>query len=1050
MHFKRLISRFALLEVTLPSAMSLTLLCSASLAGQVPAATREVTVAARTFGSLVSAGQSAVALDMRNIPLAEALDRLVARGVPLIYSSELVKNSARVTCARCENVPARTVLTRILAGTGIGFRELPGGELLLSRVAVKQAVEATVRGRVIEAVTGNGIERATVTIVGTDRRAFTNSSGNFAIPGVAAGSRAVRVVRLGYSQAERVIVVPESGAIDVPVIAMDRIAAQLNPLEIKVSTGSIADTERKKLSNAIVVISSEEILLSGARDLPEVLRARAPGVEVTRNSGANGVGGTIQIRGVSSIIQDQSPLIYVDGVPVDGGASALNGRGSHAFSGPDKNIGSQLRIDELTLDQIERIEIIKGPAATTLYGTQGSNGVIQIFTKRGIPGETRITVSSETGMARLRKADDFGAGLPYRDQFLSQFRTPRVQEHHVGVSGGAGDITYSLGAAYAKDAGYIPRNGETRSSLNTSFRMSPTRQLSVQLSGSMVRRNFESAGLFLGSNRTTPEQVLQTTSRTDTDVDRTYGSLSVSYQPSAIWQNRLTIGTDNNSEINERLSLATATGITRDRISREFRRTSGNFVSTLSYPQTGRVTSTLSVGGEGFYDVTDRLRLRGQGLPSFDVTDFDLASTILGGDQGLPTDLSSKVAQVGGFLQEQLGINDRLFLTAGVRADGNSTFGDDYGIQFYPKLGASYVFQPASWWNGKVRSAWGRSGKAPPPFAKDLIFALSRGVVGSQIGLPLETLFDLGNPDLRPELVSEWEFGTENYFLENRASVELNYFRQTTRDAHIRAPIPLSTGLLAGPLTNIAALRSSGIEAAVRTTPFDGGSTSLDIGFTLTRLIENGLITKLGNDPILTRFNQGFELGTFEGLREGFSVRDLYFTSIFPDSSTPGYTGRAFVLVGSRVPTTFGGVNFNLRFLERARLYANFSYSTGGYGFDQARFNTDLALGYLGNGSTSYSTTGLPPGVQDRYIFSTDQLRLEILRLAYQIPKSIVGFAREAEVWVEGDNIFSRDRFDRGDPEAVPIESSGVGFTGGRGIVPPRAEMYKIGVRLTF
>lgn len=108
------------------------------------------------------------------------------------------------------------------------------------------------------------------------------------------------------------------------------------------------------------------------------------------------------------------------------------------------------------------------------------------------------------------------------------------------------------------------------------------------------------------------------------------------------------------------------------------------------------------------------------------MTDFDLASTILGGDQGLPTDLSSKVAQVGGFLQEQIGIGDRLFLTAGFRADGNSTFGDDYGVQFYPKLGASLVFQPATWWNGKVRSAWGRSGKAPPPFAKDLVFALTR------------------------------------------------------------------------------------------------------------------------------------------------------------------------------------------------------------------------------------------------------------------------------------------------------------------------------------
>nr|MDQ3333212.1 TonB-dependent receptor plug domain-containing protein [Planctomycetota bacterium] len=646
MHFKRLISRSVLLAVTLPIGL---MLWSAPAFAQA--------AGGRTIGSLVSASQTSVALNLRNVTLAEALDRLVERGAPLIYSSELVRNAGRVSCEKCENLPSREILARLLNGTGIGFRELPGGELLLSRTAAKRTIEATVRGRVVEAVSGNGIERAIVTIVGTNLRALTGSTGTFAIPGVASGSRTLRVNRLGYSQAERVIVVPETGAIDVPVIAMDRIAAQLNPLEIKVSTGSIADTERKKLSNAIVVISSEEIQLSGARDLPEVLRARAPGVNVARNGGANGVGGTIQIRGVSSIIQDQSPLIYVDGVPVDGGASALNGRGSHAFSGPDKNIGSQLRIDELTLDQIERIEIIKGPAATTLYGTQGSNGVIQIFTKRGVPGETRITVSSEMGTSRLKTADDFGVDLPYRDQFLSQFRTPRVQEHHVGVSGGAGDITYSLGAAFAKDDGYIPKNGETRSSLTTSFRTSPTKQLSVQLSGSMVRRNFDLSTLYLGSNRTTVEQALRTITRTETEVDRLYGSLALSYQPNSIWQNRLTIGTDDNNEVNERLSQAAATGVTRDRVSREFRRTSGNFVSTLSYPQTGRFTSTLSVGGEAFHDVIDRLRLRGQGLPNFDVTDFDLASTILGGDQGLPTDLSSKVAQIGGFLQEQIGID---------------------------------------------------------------------------------------------------------------------------------------------------------------------------------------------------------------------------------------------------------------------------------------------------------------------------------------------------------------------------------------------------------
>jgi hypothetical protein len=215
--------------------------------------------------------------------------------------------------------------------------------------------------------------------------------------------------------------------------------------------------------------------------------------------------------------------------------------------------------------------------------------------------------------------------------------------------------------------------------------------------------------------------------------------------------------------------------------------------------------------------------------------------------------------------------------------------------------------------------------------------------------------------------------------------------------------------------------------------------------------MDNGLITKLGNDPILTRFNQGFEYGTFEGLREGYSVRDLYFTSIFDDTTTAGYSGRAFKRIGSRVPTTFGGINMNLRF-GRAGIYTIASYQMGGSGFDQTRFNTDLNLGYLGtspSSGSSYATTGMPPWFEDRYIFRTDQFKIELLRLSLQLPTKFLS-ARDSEIWVEGNNLFSRDRYDRGDPEGVPVESSGVGITGGRPILAPRAQMFKFGARLTY
>ena len=504
----------------------------------------------------------------------------------------------------------------------------------------QQPTATAVEGTVRDAGSGVGLPNAQVFVVGTQTGTVSGATGTYRIGNAPAGTVEVRVRMIGYAQATKSVTVAP-GQTARADFTLAQSAVQLDAV---VTTGTGTAVETKKLGNTIATLNLADLQQAPIQTTTEALSARIPGVSVQPSTGVTGAGARIRIRGSASLSQSNNPIIYIDGVRADNGGS-----GSGAATS---------RLDDIDPNSIERMEVLKGAAAATLYGTEASNGVIQIFTKRGVPGETRITVSSEMGTSRLKTADDFGVDLPYRDQFLSQFRTPRVQEHHVGVSGGAGDITYSLGAAFAKDDGYIPKNGETRSSLTTSFRTSPTKQLSVQLSGSMVRRNFDLSTLYLGSNRTTVEQALRTITRTETEVDRLYGSLALSYQPNSIWQNRLTIGTDDNNEVNERLSQAAATGVTRDRVSREFRRTSGNFISTLAYPQTGRFTSTLSVGGEAFHDVTDRLRLRGQGLPNFDVTDFDLASTILGGDQGLPTDLSSKVAQVGGFLQEQIGIDD--------------------------------------------------------------------------------------------------------------------------------------------------------------------------------------------------------------------------------------------------------------------------------------------------------------------------------------------------------------------------------------------------------
>src|SRR5690606_9197839 len=114
----------------------------------------------------------------------------------------------------------------------------------------------------------------------------------------------------------------------------------------------------------------------------DVIGTREPGASVMGGAGTPGAGSVIRIRGSSSLSLDNSPLIYVDGVRVDGGQRS----GGYASQGMS-------RLDDFSPEDIESIEIIKGPAAASLYGTEAANGVIQIITKRGRPGSVAFDMS---------------------------------------------------------------------------------------------------------------------------------------------------------------------------------------------------------------------------------------------------------------------------------------------------------------------------------------------------------------------------------------------------------------------------------------------------------------------------------------------------------------------------------------------------------------------------------------------------------------------------------------------------------------------------------
>src|SRR5690606_24046265 len=225
--------------------------------------------------------------------------------------------------------------------------------------------------------------------------------------------------------------------------------------------------------------------------------------------------------------------------------------------------------------------------------------------------------------------------------------------------------------------------------------------------------------------------------------------------------------------------------------------------------------STFSWGGQLFEDRNRQTNVQGQnfsGPGSPTVTSGALRDVTF--DQRL------RVVNAGFFAQQVMGWNDRLFVTAGVRVDGNSAFGESFGLQLYPKISASYVlsdlaFWPSEWWETlKLRAAIGEAGKAPGAFDASRTW---EPVAGDE-GQPGFTPDQIGNPDLGPERTREIEAGFESSAFQGRLGAEFTFYHQRTIDALVQVRYPPSQGFANRQLENIGELENKGIELQL-----DGG-----------------------------------------------------------------------------------------------------------------------------------------------------------------------------------------------------------------------------------
>jgi TonB-dependent starch-binding outer membrane protein SusC len=347
------------------------------------------------------------------------------------------------------------------------------------------AQTGTITGRVISEETTQPIAAAQVAITALSLGALTQQDGRFTLTNVPAGAHTVVVSRLGYDEVTTQITVAAGQSVTRDFELSERALA----LDQIVITGTAGGAARRAIGNTVASVPVTAVIQEVAiTNMQELLSGRTPGVQFTALTGSVGAGSPIQLRGVSSFSGSRTqPLIYVDGVRVNNATNA----------GPVLGQGSSVSVlDDFNPEDIESVEIIKGPAAASLYGTEASAGVIQIITKRGREGEPQFNASIRQGMnfmpdpaARLGTmwtcpTDDAPGPtecqnesdlVPYNmyeeaNRYIAEGYFPWPEEtlftrghamgYNLDVSGAAQSIRYFVSANYDKEEGFVWYNDD--------------------------------------------------------------------------------------------------------------------------------------------------------------------------------------------------------------------------------------------------------------------------------------------------------------------------------------------------------------------------------------------------------------------------------------------------------------------------------------------------------------------------------------------------------------------------------------------------------------
>jgi TonB-linked SusC/RagA family outer membrane protein len=845
----------------------------------------------------------------------------------------------------------------------------------VAAVPVHAAVQAAVVGGTVMDERSSALAGARVVIEGTSRSAVTDVRGRFRLDNLSGTSVRLRITMIGYRPAT-----VEARVGD------DALVVRLSPTVVELSevvvTGTAGGEERRAIGNSVSKISASGIQqVAPAPDLSTLLNARAPGVLFQPSQGAVGSGGRIRIRGASSLSLSNEPLLYIDGVRIDNATAR----------GFDWSATS--RVNDLDPNSIESIEVIKGPAAATLYGTEASNGVIQIITKKGAQGRAQVSFQTSIGTNWIANPEDkFDKTVSfYRDTDGSVksfnlvraesergtplFRNGPLRRYGLEVSGGTQGVQYFVSGAYDDDQGVMDPNQLGKWSGRANVQASVTDKFTVSFNGGYTSsRNQQSyheltrgawnpvPATRAGPNRgflVAPPEVLRAAYFLVEDLSRFNSGITFNHNPFKWLAHRLTVGVDEVNEQAETLvprlpaSFAQFLGpgtITGSKVinKRELTTTTLDYSATATWQATKAIGTKTSVGTQYYRRLTKLGQQTGNGFPAPGITTISSAAV------RSATETFVENVTLGVYFQEQLGFKDRFFLTGAVRADDNSAFGREFDLVTYPKVSGSWVVSDEPFWPFKfanvfrLRAAYGKSGQQPDAFASLRTYQPVPGPLGVSAVRPQFS----GNPSLGPEKGTEVEAGFEAAFLDDRIGIDFTFYDKRTKDAILLRQVAPSLGFPGLQPVNIGEVMNRGFEVSVSTTPVTAKNVRWDVVFGMSH--NNNKILDMAGLPDINAapnqyHRQGFPVAAyFEQVVVSAEIVNGVPTNLMCDSGRDGgfqggpavpCAGAPRVFIGQPAPKYEGSVNTTLQLFNRLTLTGLLDFKTG-----HNVFSADLAI----------------------------------------------------------------------------------------------------------